>query len=340
MKQKKIYLEILRTLAIILVIYNHTRGNGYTLYQNTSNIWTYYSSLTLSIFCKIAVPLFFMISGVTLLGKTESVRSVYLKRVARIVLVILLFTLLQYARILRVHPENGFSILTYIAYCYSGNIIEPYWFLKSYLSMLLILPILRLIAQNLKKEHIYLLLGLKVFSSLTTAIVLHTGYSMNISLVTNTDFIFYPLIGYYFGNIEFQKISPHKRMVYSSLAIIALTIMTSVLSTIYYQHIGTYSEDLNAIIIWAITLLVFLFFKEINIRNERIGKLWITLGECTFGLYLIEDVVRNQIEKLLPFFPSIFGPMTSCLCFVFLSTIVGLFIIWLVRKLPYVNKLI
>lgn len=54
MKPKKTYLEILRVLAIVLVIYNHTRGDGYTLYQGTDNPWTYYSSLVLSIFCKSA----------------------------------------------------------------------------------------------------------------------------------------------------------------------------------------------------------------------------------------------------------------------------------------------
>lgn len=340
MKQKKIYLEILRVLAIILVIYNHTRSSGYTLYQFTNNAWTYYGSLILSIFCKIAVPLFFMISGVTLLGKTESVRSVYLKRVLRIVLVILIFTFLQYLRILRVHPENGFNMLTYLAYCYSGNIIEPYWFLKSYLSMLLILPLLRLMAQNLKTEHFYLLLGLKIVSSLTTIIMFITGYAMNLSLLTNTDFIFYPLIGYYLGNQESPEITRHKRMLYTCLAIIGLIGITVVLVGAFYQQTGSYSEELNTIAVWALTILVFLFFKEVSVNNVRICKLWITLGECTFGLYLIEDVVRNQIEKYMAPICSILGPMTSCLCFVLLSTITGLFIIWIVKKLPYVKKLI
>ena len=340
MRQKKVYLEILRVFAIILVIYNHTRSDGYTLYQRADNLWTYYSSLILSIFCKTAVPLFFMISGVTLLGKVESVRDVYRKRVLRMVLIILIFTFLQYLRILRIHPENGFNIVTYLAYCYSGNIIEPYWFLKSYLSMLLILPLLRVLAQNMKKEHFYLPLGIKIMSTLITVLQIFTKYSMNVTLLTNTDFVFYPLIGYYLDNIQSEEETNWKRQVYSCIAIAGLLALTVMFVTMYHQRSGQYSEVLNTLTGWMITLQAFLFFKEIKIKGERSNKFWNAMGECTFGLYLIEDVVRNQIEKLMYWIRPVCGPMTACLFFVLMSTVTGLAVIWLVRKIPCVKKLI
>ena len=340
MKQKKVYLELLRVLAIVLVIYNHTRSDGYTLYQNTNNVWTYYSSLVLSIFCKVAVPLFFMISGVTLLGKKETIRIVYRKRVLRMVLIILLFTFLQYLRLVRVNPENGFSIVTYLAYCYSGNIIEPYWFLKSYLSMLLILPLLRILAQNMKREHFYLLLGIRIMSTLITVIQFRTGYSMNVTLLTNTDFVFYPLMGYYLDCMELGERKGGWRMAYCCLATMVLLVFNVIIVTVYYQTNGQYSEALNTVMGWMVTLLVFMCFKEIRLSDQRVRKFWTQLGECTFGLYLIEDVVRNQIEKMMPWIRPVCGPMTACLIFVLLSTVTGLVVIWLVRRLPYVKKLI
>lgn len=281
-----------------------------------------------------------MISGVTLLGKVESIRDVYLKRVLRMVLVILVFTFLQYLRIVRVYPENGFSLVTYLAYCYSGNIIEPYWFLKSYLSMLLILPLLRVLAQNMKKEHFYLLLGIRMLATLITVIEFGIGYGMNVTLLTNTDFVFYPLMGYYLGGIESEENAGRNRTVYNCLAAGGLLVLNVVIVIMYHQRSGLYSEVLNTVTGWMITLLVFLSFKEIRIKGERARKFWITLGDCTFGLYVIEDVVRNQIEKLMQWIRPVCGPMTACLLFVLMSTVVGLAVIWLVRKLPYVNKLI
>lgn len=119
---------------------------------NTKNKTIYIEVLrTVSIFCKVAVPIFFMISGGMLLGKEESIRELFKKRIFRYVIVILLFTFLQYLRIVRVNLEGGFHISTWLLYCYCGNIIEPYWFLKSYLSFLLCVPLLRIIARNLDK---------------------------------------------------------------------------------------------------------------------------------------------------------------------------------------------
>ena len=341
MKTKKVYLEILRVTAIMLVIYNHTRSYGFLLYQNTDNLLTYYSSLTLSILCKISVPLFFMISGVTLLGKQESVRTVYLKRVLRMVLVILIFTFLQYLRIVRVHPSEGFSLTTYLAYCYSGNIIEPYWFLKSYLSMLLILPILRIVAQNMKAEHYHLLRGIKVMLTAVALVQIYTGYGMNLTFPMNTDFIFYPLLGYFLANREESPAGTgRQRQLLWAGAAVGLLVLNVIVVAVHFKRSDQYSDALNTVFCWMLTLLVFLIFGGIRVKSERMGRFWIALGECTFGVYLIEDVVRNQVEKWMPRITEIFGAMTSCLIFVLFSTVIGLAVIWLVRKVPCVKRLI
>jgi len=341
MKQKKEYLEILRVVAIILVIYNHTRSYGFLLYQSTEHVLTYYCSLTLSILCKIAVPLFFMISGVTLLGKQESVKTVYLKRVLRMVLVILVFTFLQYLRILRVNQWEGFDPATYLAYCYSGNIIEPYWFLKSYLSMLLILPILRIMARNMKAEHYHLLIGIKVLTTVTALVQIYTGYGMNLTFPINTDFIFYPLLGYFLANRENAAANdgPKRQFLYAGSAV-GLLVLNVVIVAAHFKRNGVYNDALNTVFCWVLTILVFMVFQGIRVKNEKLCRFWITLGECTFGVYLIEDVIRNQVEKIMPWMSEAFGAMIACLLFVVLSAIIGFVVILLVRKIPYVKKLI
>ena len=83
-KNKTIYIEVLRTVSIFLVIFNHTRGLGNNLYSYVlPDTFSYWGSLALSIFCKVAVPIFFMISGGMLLGKEESIRELFQKRIFR-----------------------------------------------------------------------------------------------------------------------------------------------------------------------------------------------------------------------------------------------------------------
>lgn len=89
MFMKKTYIECLRIIAIILVIYNHTRELGFTLYQYTSDACSYYLSVFMIPVCKTAVPIFLMISGATLLGKKEDYRQLFSGRIARYVGIIL-----------------------------------------------------------------------------------------------------------------------------------------------------------------------------------------------------------------------------------------------------------
>ena len=87
---KKVYLEVLRFVAIFFVIYNHTAANGFLLFADADQPqWLYPIHLFVSQIDKIAVPIFFMISGSLLLDKDEPISVVLKKRVLRILLVLL-----------------------------------------------------------------------------------------------------------------------------------------------------------------------------------------------------------------------------------------------------------
>ncbi|MCM1268365.1 MAG: acyltransferase [Bacteroidales bacterium] len=98
---KKTYLESLRIIAVIWVIYNHTRELGFTLYQYPSDTLSHYLSIIMIPICKTAVPVFLMISGAVLLGKTEDYRQLFKKRIARYAGIILFWGTLQYLRYVR-----------------------------------------------------------------------------------------------------------------------------------------------------------------------------------------------------------------------------------------------
>ena len=78
-KAYKIHFEVLRLLAIFLVVFNHTKEKGFDLYRYTDSAVIYYAGYSLSILCKVAVPLFFMISGALLIGREESIRDLFKK---------------------------------------------------------------------------------------------------------------------------------------------------------------------------------------------------------------------------------------------------------------------
>ncbi len=341
MREKKIYyVEILRLTAIFFVVFNHTRNLGYSLYQEAGHGFSYYASLSMSILCKIAVPIFFMISGGLLLGRKETLKDLFLKRVLRYTVVILLFTFLQYLRIVRVHPEEGFHPLTWLLYCYSGNIIEPYWFLKSYFSMLLILPFLRLLVSVMNKRDYMLLIGMKAIMTIISLIYIYTGYAANFIFPFHADIIFYPLIGYFLMNVPEQdeyKFLNGKILSASLLAFLALAVFQA---RIYFLHHGTYSENFHSLYVWILAMLTVLLIKKIKVKTPVIQRIICAMGSCVFGVYLIEDVVRNQVQRIVPFISPFLGKFWAGMVFTLLSVLVSMSIIYLVKKIPVISKII
>lgn len=60
--QRLVHLDILRILSIYLVAFNHTSNRGYMLFAERAESVLYFPYMAFSVLCKIAVPIFFMIS--------------------------------------------------------------------------------------------------------------------------------------------------------------------------------------------------------------------------------------------------------------------------------------
>ena len=94
--KRKIHIDFIKILAILLVIFIHTGNEGFLAYQKQSNLFIQIFQLFLTSFCKIAVPLYFMCSGALLLGKEESIQKLWKKRVLKYIIITIVFTLFYY----------------------------------------------------------------------------------------------------------------------------------------------------------------------------------------------------------------------------------------------------
>ena len=153
-REEKIYLELLRIIAIYFVIFNHTNQRGYIYFTTLSNDKPilYYLTMCFSVFCTMSVPMFFMISGITLLDKNEDIATLWKKRILRMVGALIVFSLLHYFVQTGFNPGN-MNIRAFAITLYSGSVIAPFWFLYYYIGFLIILPFLRSLAKNLEERE-------------------------------------------------------------------------------------------------------------------------------------------------------------------------------------------
>lgn len=106
--ERNISFDLIRILAIFLVMYNHRET--YIFYHHVPHMGLrYILSMCGAAFCKCGPPLFFMVSGALILHKKESFRRIFRHRILRILIVMVILSILIVALI----PDSDSFLKTF-----------------------------------------------------------------------------------------------------------------------------------------------------------------------------------------------------------------------------------
>lgn len=341
-KEKKIYIELLRVIAIILVIFNHTDGY-YSYFSVTTNLFTYLFSLIMSVICKINVPIFVMITGALLLEHEECLLKLFQKRVLRIVLITTIFSFLYYVIAVIRNGKEIFSVWTFLKGLLTGTIQESFWYLYVYMGIILLLPVLRKAAINMDdQEFKYLVIvqnilnvGIPFFTFITG---LHVSSWINLLNI----YVFYIFTGYYFDKrVKREKLEKNiKKIIISFFICVVIACMIVIAS--HFRN-GNYEQQYLTMLTPLLAQGIFLIIRWICGKHnfiKKIGKIIIFLGGCTFGIYLMEQLARIQLLPMYLYLcNSTFG-VFACLCYILASFLLALVYTIILKKIPGIRKLL
>ena len=288
-----------------------------------------------------------MISGALLLSKEEDIKTLYKKRILRIVIVILIASFVQYLDSIK----NDFTIFNlgiFFKTIYTKEIITSYWFLYCYLIFLVLLPFLRTLVKNMKNEHYYYLFGIYIIYQIIVPVInqifdITLAENLNIFILESN--IFYPLLGYFCSNIlDLNKINK-KIILLFSITVCILLMMANILTIAEVRKTGnpdteTYFQYGEAFVAMYTYILIKKVFENKKLP-KYINKTILIIGENSFGIYLIGSIIRRLIGSkimtiLAPYVTAIPATIIGCLCIIAISTVITM----LLRKIPYVKKLI
>ncbi|MDY5700578.1 MAG: acyltransferase family protein [Lachnospiraceae bacterium] len=340
--KKKVYLEWVRVIAILLVIFNHS-DLYYTFYSNTDNLITFICSLLTSTICRINVPLFMMVTGALLISREEDWKMVIKKRVVRMVMVLVLFSFLLYCLQCLVWNQGTFSLINFGQRLMQKDIQPSYWYLYEYLGILLLLPFNRVLARNLSENMIRYLLILCSILKVGGAFANTLGLLvLPIDLFILNDSVFYILMGYYLENrIEESRYS---KLSYGtiSLGILVGIILTSVLVVGNRQLLGGYQEAVLDVFRPIIVIPFFALIKKMGIActNKSLQDIIEKIGGCVFGMYLVEHIGQKIFLPLyLVLCEKTFGVIACCI-YVMCIFAFSLSLTLVLRKVPGVKYLL
>lgn len=350
---KKLHLEFMRIIAIILVIFNHTGERGFLLYTMTQESIFYWIYFFFSIACKIAVPLFWMISGCLLIEKEESIGIIYKKRVLRMVLVLVLFSLIHYAIPMVKHPEMRIFDVRYFfdrLLC-SDGFAPAYWYLYAYIGVLLMLPVIQKAAKSMNaKEYIYLFTLALVFQGIIPISQYFWGKGeVNINghfgeYIFPQNIIFF-ISGYYFEYKIDRKNLTGKRAAKLLLLGFGAIMISCFITKCMANMTGQYSETFYNSLIFIPTVAMFyliryLFEENADKINDRTANLIVVIGGTSFGIMLMEDVLRVKTQFVFEYLKLHCNPFLACILWVFTAWGCGVIGIMLVKKIPFIKKIL
>lgn len=291
----------MRIVAIFFVIFNHTAKNGFWLFSlyppDSFQYWTY---LFLSVFCKFSVPLFFAISGALLLGNDqESIRTVWAKRILKILVVLVAFSFLYFLRscVTENHPINFYE---FIIRLYQSNWNYSFWYLYVFLAYLMCLPFLRVLVKGLTKKRYYYLIGMSLaFDGILPVLqyLLWNGTvalngDINVSSITGMVTL-YPCIGYFLEHkLDLQNCS--KKLVAlwgANFLCIAMSCYMTYYKSIVTGDIYEWTSQIffnSFVLVNCITIFISVkyWFQKIVVPNFW-ERLVCSMGASVFTVYLM-----------------------------------------------------
>lgn len=354
---RRVDFELIRSLAIFCVIFNHTAGNGFFLFASYTPGLRYWFYLTLAILCKVGVPLFLAISGALLLRRQDTDCKLC-KRAARIMAALVLFSFLGYLQLITMGEENPFELSVFLTRLYDQRWIKAYWYLYAYLAFLMAIPFLRVVAQQLEKRYFLYLFWLSVLLNGVVPVIQYLVFDGQHTLCSYfvdacwflNQVVLYPLLGYSLTYVCTPEEKKH--WLYPLWGIALAGVVVSCLMTTWKAvRTGECNENVSqtffncfVMILCAAVFLSVQVWTTSHAMPSKLQQAVLSVGQCSFGIYLIHVLVMRfsfmgrffaWLRELLP--PL---PMTDVLLYCVVVLLFSWGITRLVRIVPFFQKLL
>lgn len=300
-RKPKSYLDAIKIVAIFMVIFNHT--DSFYAHMELLSQPLHWLTMGHSMIIGTAVPLFFMCSGATLLGREEPMDRLFLHRVLRFVVILALVSILIYVEN---NGTDNLDLRDFFMRLYRNGVSYHLWYMYSYISFLIMLPLLRKIARGMNTGIMLLLVASAVLTETLPIVdyfIFHgeNSHTSHFYLLASCNYLLFPMCGYYLDNVL-----PKEKLSVDALFVLFMGTLFSIWISCLLMDArsrleGGWSTANMGTYINTFTLFpaIFLFcaFKRLFVDRKLpsfLVKLLSILSSCTFGVYLFEGIFRRH----------------------------------------------
>ena len=306
---KKNYISILNVLACIGVVILHTFETGYTSDAN------FVFEVLIRAIAYCAVPVFFMITGATLIDYREryDTKTFFKKRLLKVIIPLIIWSIIYF--IINFFKGkfsiNDLSFKFVFEYFFLVKTNPIFWFFVVIIGIYLAIPVISLIPQETRrKAFLYIIIITFVFNQFLPDLLYHLNLNYNYDLkfpLTYSGWISFIFIGYYIDKYEIVK--KHRVIIYVLGIIGFLTMVVPTIFISYHKNesCSWFDEYYDALCV-LYSASVFLFFKSKINNNQIVTKImpfFNFVAPTTLGIYVLHIAIRDFLRYFFTY--SYFG---------------------------------
>lgn len=290
MKERTEYLDVLRAIAIVLVVVVHSLG-GFSDTSFGSEVWWISNVVNTVTHC--AVPLFVMLSGTLLLsGKYTDLSSFCKKRFSKVLIPFFTWSIIFFlanAFVLNKPLSADNLLFSFLSDIWTNNIVPVYWYIYMLIGLYTIIPIVHPWANKEGNES-------EVIVFIALWFLLLFGFSQEMieryNLYWFTGYAGYLLLGFYMGRLNLEL----KRYKYMFLLLFIVSAGITIAGKYFFPGMitdGYLTPNIAILSLSAFGLIKAGFYP----RNTTIlyGVTFLSLN--SYGIYLIHAVFISLMSK-------------------------------------------
>jgi len=345
-----IYIDVLRIMAIVLVITGHvcidlTEYEAMQTWLKAGIVGAFFGS-----FCINSLPIFIMLSGMLLLDKSnhESLAIFYKKRVKKVLIPFIAWLFLYYAYYLTIRGDQ-FSALGFVRELLVGwntdHIPWHLWYLLMILSLYIFTPIIRAITDNLDRKVLIGFLGILfvyefIFPLIGELFQIELGLYTYKSL--SSIYLFYYLLGFVLSTRE------HKDNNGSLFAIFVVGYLTTFLGTVY-AFLNGYNASLyntNRLNVLIMVISIFLLIKNLcgaTLKRAVLISAIRKIGSMTFGIYLVHIMIMSSLGRGdfgIRVTRDLVNPLIGIPVLTTVVFLLSLLAVYVMKKIPIIKEIV
>lgn len=338
------YISFASVISAIAVVFLHANG-CFWAFSTTERYWKTANIIECVFF--FAVPVFFMISGATLLdyNKRYSMKCYFLKRFQKTLFPYVFWSLFAVA--FQVYILKSMNLadvnVTYIVNgLLAGNLLDIYWFFMPLFCLYLSIPLFAAVPEeHRKKIFSYVVIVAFILNSGVPFVinVFHLPINFPISIEVGAGYLIYLLLGYLISHYDISRRNRFLLYVAGIVGLLLHMIGTYRLSMLHGEIDGTFKGYLNVpCILYSVGLFVFFRYAGENLMEKKIiGKIINVLKSYTFSLYLLHWYILQIILRITHVSPA---SIVYRLSAPFITFAIVVVVTWIMRKIPILRKLL